>query len=175
MKEIITERLILRAFRDSDYDDLFEYLSQLKDDEFEGYPDLTYENGREHLRSRIESGEFYAIELKENKKVIGNVYCGIRDFNSKEVGYILNKDYQKKGYATEALKAVVDDVFKEGTHRVYAECDSRNTPSWRLLERVGLRREACLKQNIFFYRDADGNPIWKDTYIYALLSIESKA
>ena len=38
MKEIRTERLLLRPFRESDYDDLFEFLFQLKDDEFEGYP-----------------------------------------------------------------------------------------------------------------------------------------
>ena len=45
MKEIITERLILRGFKETDYDDLYEYLSQLRDDEFEGYPGITYENG----------------------------------------------------------------------------------------------------------------------------------
>ena len=63
MKEIRTDRLLLRPFRESDYDDLFEFLSQLIDDEFEGYPGITYENGRDHLKYRIESGEFYAIEL----------------------------------------------------------------------------------------------------------------
>jgi hypothetical protein len=45
MKEIRTERLLLRPFRESDYDDLFEFLSQPEDDEFEGYPGITYENG----------------------------------------------------------------------------------------------------------------------------------
>ena len=49
-----------------------EYLSQLKDDEFEGYPGITYENGREHLQYRVGSEEFYAIELKDSGKVIGN-------------------------------------------------------------------------------------------------------
>lgn len=55
MKELITERLILRQFKEADYDDLYEFLSQLKDDEFEGYPGITYENGREHLKYRVES------------------------------------------------------------------------------------------------------------------------
>ena len=48
MKELKTERLLLRAFKELDYDDLFEYLSQLENDEFEGYPGITYENGRGH-------------------------------------------------------------------------------------------------------------------------------
>ena len=82
MKEIITERLVLREFRESDYDDLFEYLSQLENDEFEGYPGITYENGREHLQYRVGSEEFYAIELKESGKVIGNIYYGNRDFEA---------------------------------------------------------------------------------------------
>ena len=97
-EELITERLVLRQFKEADYDDLYEFLSQLKDDEFEGYPGITYENGREHLKYRVGSEEFYAIELKESGKVIGNIYCGIRDYEAKEVGYIVNKDYQRKGY-----------------------------------------------------------------------------
>ena len=63
MREIKTDRLLLRAFRESDYDDLFEYLSQLENDEFEGYPGITYENGRGRLKYRIESGEFYTKDF----------------------------------------------------------------------------------------------------------------
>ena len=44
MREIRTKRLLLRPFRESDYDDLFEFPSQLADDEFEGYPGITWEN-----------------------------------------------------------------------------------------------------------------------------------
>ena len=43
-------------------------------DEFDGYPGITYENGREHLLYRIESDAFYAIVLKETGKVIGNIH-----------------------------------------------------------------------------------------------------
>ena len=103
MREIQTRRLLLRPFRESDYDDLFEFLSQLEDDEFEGYPGITYENGREHLKYRLGSEEYYAIELTDSGKVIGNIYCGKRDFAAREVGYIVNKRYQQKGYAAEAL------------------------------------------------------------------------
>ena len=112
MKEIRTERLLLRPFRESDYDNLFEFLSQLENDEFEGYPGITYENGREHLKYRLGSEEFYAIELTEAGKVIGNIYCGKKDFAAKEVGYIVNKRYQQKGYAAEALSAVIAQAFR---------------------------------------------------------------
>lgn len=167
METIVTERLVLRPFRETDYDDLYEFLSQLRDDEFEGYPGITYENGREQLQARLGSDEFYAVELKESAKVIGNVYCGNRDYDAKEVGYIINKHYQRRGYACEALRAVVDRAFRSGAHRVYAECDPRNEASWRLLERAGFRREAHFRQNIYFRKDASGKPVWKNTYVYA--------
>ena len=172
MQEIRTKRLLLRSFRESDYDDLFELLSQLEDDEFEGYPGITYESGREHLRYRLGSEEYYAIELTESGKVIGNIYCGNREFAAREVGYIVNKHYQQNDYAAEALSAVIEQAFRDGAHRVYAECDPRNVSSWKLLEKAGLRREAHLKQNVWFSRDKNGAPVWKDTLIYAILENE---
>ena len=175
MQSIKTERLILRAFSEFDYDDLYEFLSQLRDDEFEGYPGITYETGKEQLAVRLGTEEFYAVELIEPKKVIGNIYCGLRDCDSREVGYIINRDYQQNGYATEALCAVIGRLFSEGVHRVYAQCDPRNVRSWKLLEKVGLRREAHLKENVWFHKDENGNPIWKDTYIYALTAREAAA
>ena len=128
--------------------------------------------GKEHLKYRVESDEFYAIELLGIGKVIGNIYCGNRDYDTIEVGYIVNKLYQGKGYASEALSAVIENAFKEGAHRVYAECDPRNTPSWKLLEKVRLEREAHFKQNIWFHKDKSGKPIWKDTYVYATTESE---
>ena len=174
MEEIHTERLVLRQFRESDYDDLFEFLSQLREDEFEGYPGITYDNGREHLAYRIGSEEFYAISLRENGKVIGNISCVSREFDAREVGYIVNADYRRRGYALEALEAVIECAFRSGVHRVFAECDPRNKGSWKLLERAGLTREAHFRRNIFFHRGADGKPIWKDTYVYAKLNEAEK-
>ena len=170
MHTLITERLILREFQESDYDDLFEFLSQLENNGFEGYPGISYENGREHPQYRVRSEEFYAVELKESGKVIGNIYYGNRDFAAKEVGYIINKHHQRQGFAFEALRAVINDAFANGVHRVFAECDPRNTCSWKLLEKVGLEREAHFKQNVFIKRDQNGKPLWKDTYVYAIVN-----
>ena len=172
MKQIITENLVLRPFMESDYDDLYEFLSQLRNDEFEGYPGITYENGREHLRYRVGSEEFFAVGLPASGKVIGNIYCGKRDYEAREVGYIINRDFRRKGYAREALSAVIANAFREGAHRVYAECDPRNVPSWKLLESAGLRREAHFRRNIFFRRDEHGAPLWKETYVYAITEDE---
>ncbi len=158
MKEIRTERLILRPFRETDYDDLYEFLSQLADDEFEGYPGIDHENGRRYLLERLNAEEYYAMALLDSGKVIGNIYCGERDCSAKELGYIVNEDYRRRGYALEALSAVIEQAFRDGTHRVYAACDPRNTRSWKLLEKAGMRREAHLRQNIWFRCDEAGAP-----------------
>lgn len=52
------------------------------------YPDKTYENCKNYLSERTGSGEYYAVVLKDGGKVIGNIYCGKRDYNAVEVGYI---------------------------------------------------------------------------------------
>lgn len=68
MKPLMTDRLILRNFEESDYEDVYEFLSQRKEDDFEAYPDITYENGREHLEYRVHNDEFVAIQLKTTGK-----------------------------------------------------------------------------------------------------------
>jgi RimJ/RimL family protein N-acetyltransferase len=168
MKEIKTARLLLQPFRESDRDDLYAFLKQLEHDEFEGYPGINRETVGEHLRERLGSEEYYAVALADTGKVIGNLYCGQRDCSAREVGCIINECYRGQGYAAEALRAVIEQAFRDGAHRVYAECDPRNTASRRLLEAVGMRREAHLRQTVFFHRDADGAPIWMDTYVYAI-------
>ncbi len=175
MNEIRTERLILRPFREQDSDDLYESLYQLREDEFEAYPDLSPVNTGKYLAVRLRSEEYYAVELQESGKVIGNIYYGKRPFRAREVGYIIHQDYRRQGYALEALRAVVTEAFRSGEHRVYAECDPRNQRSWRLLEKAGFVREAQLRQNIYFHKDEEGNPIWKDSYVYALLQTDRAA
>ncbi len=101
--------------------------------------------------------------------MIGNIYCGARDFGAKEVGYIVNEAYRRQGYAAEALAAVIETAFREGAHSLYAACDPRNVRSWKLLEKLGRKREAHFRKNIWFRQDENGVPVWKDTFGYAML------
>lgn len=167
---IETDRLILRPFEEKDLEDLYALLSDGEVVKYEPYLPMDREAVRQELLQRIGSDEFLAMELKENGRVIGNVYLGKRPFDSAELGYLLARAYWKQGYAGEACRAAVAYLFGQGVHRIYAECDPENTASWRLLERLGFEREARLKQNVFFWRDREGNPIWKDTFIYGKLN-----
>ena len=65
---------------------------------------------------------------------------------------------------------MIRKAFSEGVHRIYAECDPCNMPSWKLLERLGFIREAHFRKNVFFWKDRDDRPVWKDTYVYSLLN-----
>lgn len=161
-----TRRLILRRYRESDLMDLYEYLSDPKVVEHEPYRPMTLEEVRDNLAWRISTEEMVAVELKSTGKMIGNAYLGKRDFDSLELGYVFNANYWGRGYALESCEALMELAFQNGVHRIYAECDPQNVNSWRLLERLGFRREGHLKQNVFFWRDDAGRPVWKDTYIY---------
>ncbi len=165
-----TERLILRLFEGKDYQDLYDYLSDPEVVKYEPYKAMTPEEVKDTLEYRIHNEEFIAVECKDNHKIIGNLYFGFRDFGSRELGYVFHNAYQKQGYATEACRALIENSFQENVHRVFAECDPQNPNSWRLLERLGFEREAHLKENVYFWTDEAGKPIWKDTYLYALLN-----
>ncbi|WP_294404839.1 GNAT family N-acetyltransferase [uncultured Clostridium sp.] len=174
--KIETENLIVRNFELSDENDLCEYMLQRVNAEFERYEDFTAEKSRKEIEFRSGSDEFYAIELKSEHKVIRNIYLGKRDFNSRELGYVLNENYQNKGYGSESAEASVNYMFKHGVHRIFAECAPQNTPSWKVMEKIGLQREAHFKKNVSFRKDEKGCPIYWDTYVYARLnpSFESK-
>ena len=173
LKTIIceTDRLILRRYCKSDLDDLYEYLSDAEVVRHEPYKPMNKDEVKSNLEWRISTEEMIAVELKSTGKMIGNVYLGKRDFESIEIGYVFNKIYWGKGYAKESCSALIQYFFNNGIHRFFAECDPENSNSWKLLETLGFVREAHLKQNVYFWKDENGKPIWKDTYIYSLLNI----
>lgn len=165
--ELETERLILRRHEEKDFADMREYLSDEKVVAFEPYLPMSDDEVRECLRERMGSDEFIAVEEKASGKMIGNLYVGERFCDSVEIGYVLNWSFWRKGYATEACRKVMEFVFSQGKHRLEAECDPKNEASWRLLGRLGFQREGFLQKNVYFRTDNAGNPIWKDSFLYA--------
>ena len=168
-----TNRLLLRRFTPDDWKDLFEYLSQDSVVKYEPYDVFTEESSKQEAVKRSKDKNFWAVCLKDSGKLIGNIYLAAQDFDTWELGYVFNADYQGNGYATEAARAMVDYVFKNhNARRVIAMCNPLNEPSWKLLERLGMRREGHLLQNIYFKKDANGCPLWSDTFEYGILAAE---
>lgn len=173
---IETERLILRRFTYDDWQDLYEYLSQDEVVKYEPYDVYSEEACKQEAMRRSKDDAFYAVCLKEKSKVIGNIYFQQqepKEFMTWEIGYVFNSLYHKKGYATEACKGILKHSFEQmGAHRIIAMCNHENTASWKLLERIPMRREGYFKKAAFFKKTHDGEPIWHDAYQYAILAEE---
>jgi RimJ/RimL family protein N-acetyltransferase len=182
--QIETERLLLRDFTLDDVDAL---AACRRDERYWRYYDSVQDieaGAREHVELfmswQIASPRTHfqlAIVLKHGDTLIGD--CGLRrrpqlDYGGAsdleaDIGYELDPRFWGQGYATEAVKALLDygfDALK--LHRVWAFCLAENEPSWRLMKRVGMRREGVLRQNVRL----GGH--WVDTYVYALLEEEWK-
>jgi RimJ/RimL family protein N-acetyltransferase len=173
MENIVTERLIIRKFEQNDWQDLYEYLSDEEVVRFEPYDIYSENQAKEEAINRSKNESFYAVCLKENGKLIGNLYLGKGEFDTWELGYVFNRKYQGQGYAAEGAKALLDYTFTHlDARRIIAMCSPKNEPSWKLLERINMRREGLLLQNIYFKTDNNGEPIWLDTYEYAILKAE---
>lgn len=168
-----TERLLIRRFTPDDWQDLYAYLSQETVVKYEPYEVFTEDLSKQEAIRRSGDNNFWAVCLKDCGKLIGNLYLSKQEFDTWELGYVFNLDYHGKGYATEAARTVVNDIFKNhNARRVIAMCNPLNEPSWKLLERLGMRREGHLHQNIYFKKNPTGCPIWQDTYEYGILAEE---
>lgn len=173
MEHIETDRLIIRRFHQDDWQDLYSYLADPDVVAFEPYDMYTEQQAKEEAVRRSKDESFYAVCLKANGKLIGNLYLGKGEFATWELGYVFHKQYHGQGYATESAKALLDYAFtKLGARRITAMCNPKNDHSWKLLERLRMRREGLLLQNVYFKTDGNGKPIWLDTFEYAILQDE---
>ena len=85
-----------------------------------------------------------------------------------ELGWVFHPDHTRRGYATEAVRALIRLCFDDlGLRRVTAGCFAANESSWRLMERVGMRRESySVRESL--HRSGE----WLDGMEYALLADE---
>lgn len=166
-----TERLSVRKFCPDDYEDLADILSDTEVTYFEPYETFTREACIQEAINFSNSDEFYAVVL--NEKVIGKIYFSDKGFGSYEIGYTFNKDFQGKGFAYESVRGMMKYAFSVlGVRRIFAEIDSRNVKSLKLVERIGMRQEALHKE---LFPRKENNEVYNDFYVYAILNKEFKA
>ena len=171
--EIATDRLVICRFRPEDWQDIYEYLSDEEVVRYLPYEAYTIDRAREAAIKRAEQDLFYAVCLKETGKVIGELLFKKMEFDTWELGYVFNPRYKGKGLAFESAKALLDHAFREmGARRIVAMCNPDNEASWKLMERLSMRREGLMLQNIYFKTDEAGEPIWLDTLEYGILKDE---
>lgn len=178
MRTVATERLLVRNFKTEDWKDLKGYISNKDAFEFEPRWDSSDEACKKAVEDFSRGDTFLAVQLKETGKMIGHVYFskeGPDEFMTSELGYIFNPLYWGNGYAVEALKAVIQYAFDElNMHRIIAKTNPDNIKSWKLMERLSMRREGHSLKAVTFKKSIDGKPIWWDEYQYAILKEEWK-
>ena len=172
---LTTERLNLRRFKSTD---LAEEMAQQQDPEVVRYirEPMSNEEAVAYFEQFIqpykgEENEWLGIcvEQSQSGQTVGAISFRIEslEFAIFEVGYRFNPKYQGKGYATEAVGALIRLLFDQVTaHKVVAYCDPENTSSYRVMEKLGMQREGRLRQH---YKVGEQ---WRDVYIYGVISGE---
>lgn len=171
---IHTPRLLLREFRDTDFDAVHAYGADPEVVRYMDWGPNTPDDTHAFLGRMFAAQAQWprpdvnlAVEHLVDGRVIGAIRLAITDAANRtaDLGYSYARAYWRQGLGVEAARAMMDAGFKIlGLHRIYAHCDARNTGSYRLLEKVGMRREGLLRQNVRL-RGA-----WRDTCHYAILA-----
>ncbi|MBL8748248.1 MAG: GNAT family N-acetyltransferase [Planctomycetes bacterium] len=108
-----------------------------------------------------------AVAPKATDAMLGIVVCRVTQAANEamEIGYRLHPSVHRRGYAFEACARLVDHLFAAvRVHKVVAHCVLENEASWRLMEKLGMRREAVFRD----YTKLGG--AWRDACFYGLLA-----
>jgi RimJ/RimL family protein N-acetyltransferase len=173
---IESERIILRRFIDSDLPSFLSYRNDPDVARYQSWETTSLAEAEEFIQVQkgIQPGVpgqwfQFAIALKPTGELIGDCALKVSEHYSQqgEMGYTLAREHQGKGYASEAIRSLLDYAFLDlNLHRVVAITDCENAASVALLERIGLRREGHFIENTWFKGK------WGDEYLYAILKDE---
>lgn len=172
-----TERLLIRKIEQRDSEMMFEYRSDGRTNKFQSFIPKSILEVQELIANcpksiNIPKTWFQLVLLeKSTQQIIGDI--GLLFFDTEnmqvELGCTLNKSFQKRGFASEALKVAIDYLFQDlSKHRVMASIDPRNTKALELVSRLGMRRKAHFRESIFM------NEQWVDDVVYAQLKKDWK-
>ncbi len=176
-RELTTDRLILRRFTLDDVEVM--YNSWATDEEVNQYVDWpihkSIDETRELVSARIKEYDDdsynWIVEIKDTHEVIGSislVKCSKKNRNC-EIGYCYSSKHWNRGYATEALKRVIDYLISDCKfHVVQAVHYSSNPASGKVMTKAGMQYEATLKER--HINKVDGS--WEDEVYYSVINRE---
>jgi RimJ/RimL family protein N-acetyltransferase len=172
-----TERLVLRPFEAGDLEALHKIYSDAGVARWLYHEPRSLEETRELLERKIAGNRFAAeddwvsaaVIERESGQFVGDValHWVSEQHKTGEIGFSFDPDRQGRGYATEAAGAFLAFAF-DGLrfHRVIGRLESRNLASARVLEKLGMRREALLVENEWVKGE------WQSELVYAMLEHE---
>ncbi|PZA06256.1 N-acetyltransferase [Meiothermus sp. PNK-Is4] len=176
MFRLESPRLALRTFEDRDLEAFIRYRSDPEVARYQGW-EVPYPRDKaveflERAKAAVPAvpGQWYpmALERKDNGEMIGEcAFCLLPDGQQAEMTITLSRAHQGQGLAREALERLLEYLFGElKLHRVRANTDVENHPSWQLMVRLGMRLEGTFVQSLWL----KGH--WASEYAYAILREE---
>ncbi len=175
MVEPRTERLLLREFAEDDWPALHAVESHPEVARYQSFDARTDDESRAYVLGALADAASVprrtwdlAVILAADDRLIGRCGLGLDEDRAQAMlWYTLHPSAWGRGYATEAARAMVAFGFRDlRLHRIWADCDPANAASWRVLEKLGMRREGHLRENAFV------KGAWADSLIYAVLARE---
>ena len=175
--ELESERLIYRKFKQEDLPIYIDWCGNLENNKYkQGEPSreadiLDWFNSTVTKSDDDEYTSFhYAVELKADNNLIGEIFL-FNLSNDPEVGWDIHRDYWQQGYGTEMGKTILKFGFEIlDLRRIISGCNAKNIGSFRIMEKIGMRREA------HFIKAQRGNSAlnyeWCDRFQYAILREE---
>ena len=178
MKNIQTKRLLLRPFQITDFTDVHAYSSDEdvtrymlfgpnSPEETNAFLNFVVSYAHEQPQKHFE----YAIEFHDH--VIGAVSLHLNDrADEAEIGWVLHKDYHRKGIMFEASSALKNFALENfRLKRIIAHCDSRNIASYKLMEKLGMHY-VSIEKGISIHKKQ--GTIIRDELLYELVCEQSK-
>jgi aminoglycoside 6'-N-acetyltransferase len=168
-----TPRLVLRRFQAADAAALAAYRSEPEVARYQTWHAPVSLAAAAELVAEFAAGDplapggfQYAVALRPAPTLIGDVYVGLHGNRMQaDIGFTFAPIHQGHGYATEAVRRVLEHLFAErGLRRVSAECDARNLRSAHLLGRLGFRREGLRVAHAWLKEE------WTDELLFGLLA-----
>ena len=150
--KIETERLILRRYKETDIDAIYDIITDKRLSTYIKFPELTKEQELECIKEWIKEAddskyERWVIERKKDDAIVGNIDVNtvVNKHNYCNVGYTIRYDYWGNGYAAEALEAVSNHLLEEsGYYLVECSCNELNKQSSRVMEKAGFKKDGYI-------------------------------
>lgn len=150
--KIETERLILRRYKETDIDAIYDIITDKRLSTYIKFPELTKEQELECIKEWIKEAddskyERWVIERKKDDAIVGNIDVNtvVKKHNYCNVGYTIRYDYWGNGYAAEALETVSNHLLEEsGYYLVECSCNELNKQSSRVMEKAGFKKDGYI-------------------------------
>ena len=167
---IETPRLLIRHFEPDDWIPVYSYVSNPEVMRYLPEGVLDQQQTRDFIAEQLEAEpRARALILRESGALIGHM--GFHPWfapQTYELGWVLHPQHHRQGYATEAAHALLRHAFETlRAHRVIATCQPENPASYRVMEKLGMRREGHFRKCIH-----RGGELWWDELFYAILDEE---